>query len=86
MPEIKSHPCTARELGLDGLHDDKMYFAPRSDDSSGFVDIYRKKFVCIDEKDRWVRGNWNNISASTISVRLNRCRGKDYCKSDKEID
>ena len=59
--------------------------APRADNSLGYIELYRKKFVCIDEKDRWVRGNWNSVSASIITIRLNRCRGKDYCKSDEEI-
>ena len=39
----------------------------------------------MDEKDRYLRGNFNTINTSNIRVRLNKCHDKDYCKSDEEI-
>ena len=56
------------------------------EDSYDFVKLYRKKFKCLDEKDRFLSGNFNTVNASNIRVWLNRCRGKDYCKTDKEIN
>ena len=58
---------------------------PRQD-SVDYVNLYRKKFRCIDEKDRFISGNFNTVNASNIRVYLNRCQGKDYCKTDKEIN
>ena len=57
---------------------------PRQD-SFDYVKLYRKKFQCIDEKDRFISGNFNTVNASQIRVHLNRCQGKDFCKSDEEI-
>ena len=45
-----------------------------------------KNFRCIDEKDRFISGNYNTVNASYIEVELNRCKGKDYCKTDEEIN
>ena len=56
------------------------------EDSFAFVMLYRKKFRCIDEKDRFISGNFNTKSASQIRVYLNKCQGKDYCKTEEEIN
>ena len=72
------------QLGLDKLNDDRLYMKP-SEESYRYIDLYRNNFLCIDEEDRWVRGNFNSETASVIIIRLNKCHGKDYCKSDEEI-
>ena len=40
----------------------------------------------MDEKDRFISGNFNTVNASQIRVKLNKCQGKDYCKSEEEIN
>ena len=80
---IPSHQCSEEELGLSEEPSAK-YMKPRKD-SYDFVKLYRKKFQCIDEKDRFISGNFNTINTSNIMVLLVRCQGKDYCKSDEEI-
>ena len=57
---------------------------PRQD-SYDYVKLFRKKFRCMDEKDRFISGNFNTVNASQIRVSLLKCKGKDYCKSDEEI-
>ena len=57
---------------------------PRQD-SYEYIKLYRKKFRCMDEKDRVISGNFNTVNASQIRVSLLKCKGKDYCKSDEEI-
>ena len=57
---------------------------PRQD-SYEYIKLYRKKFRCMDEKDRVISGNFNTVNASQIRVSLLKCKGKEYCKSDKEI-
>ena len=41
--------------------------------------------MCIDDKDKYLQGNYNTVNASIIRVYLTKCQGKDYCKSDEEI-
>ena len=82
--EIESHTCTPKELGLEESNDGK-YMKPTKA-SYNFVKLYQKKFLCINEEDRFVRGNFQSEAASLIQVRLNRCSGEDYCKSKEEID
>ena len=76
---IPSHYCSEQELGL--LGSSPKYMRPRQD-SVDFVKLYSKKFRCIDEKDRHMSGNFNTVNTSHIRVLLNRCQGKDYCKTD----
>ena len=47
--------------------------------------LYQKKFQCLHADDRFIQGNVNSEKATVIRVRLNRCRGKSYCKSEEEI-
>ena len=56
------------------------------EDSYNYVKLFRKKFRCIDEKDRFISGNYNTANASIIRATLNKCQGRDYCKTDDEIN
>ena len=40
---------------------------PRQD-SIAYVKLYRKKLHCIDEKDRFISGNFNTVNTSHIRV------------------
>ena len=79
---MPSHVCSPEELGLQG--DNPKYMEPRPDNLD-YVELYQKKFLCLDESDRYVSGNFNTKKASLIRVRLNKCRNKAYCKSDADI-
>ena len=68
--EIKTHACTAKELGLE--QNDRKYMKPNKD-SYNFIKLYQKKFLCIDEEDRYIYGNFYTDIASLIRVRLSRC-------------
>ena len=56
------------------------------EDSYDYVKLYRKKFRCIDEKDRFISGNFNTVNASFITVGLFKCKDREYCKSEEEIN
>ena len=43
------------------------------EDSIEYVKLYQKKFRCIEEKDRYISGNFNTVNASQIRVYLNKC-------------
>ena len=49
------------------------------------VKLYQKKFLCIDEEESTLHGDYDSLAARTIRVQLRKCEGKDYCKSDEEI-
>ena len=57
---IKSHQCSDQELGI--IDSSPKYMKPRQD-SFEYVKVYRKKFRCIDEKDRFISGNFNTVNA-----------------------
>ena len=61
---IPSHACTREELGLDG-DKSKARFYPHTDSD---VELYHKKFLCIDKEDIEVRGNWNSHKAQLLNV------------------
>ena len=52
-----------------------------------FISLYKKKFMCMNEEDRYLQGSFDTSRTRNIRVRLNRCRSEeqDYCKSDDEI-
>ena len=54
-------------------------------DTIEYASLYQRKFRCLDEKDLYIRGNFNTANTSNIRVLLQKCRGKAYCKSEEEI-
>ena len=82
---LPSHPCSDAELGLEPSKGSAEYMKPHPYYDT-VVNVWKKKFVCIDSKDRYVHGNFNTEKARNIRVRLNRCRGQENnCKTDDEI-
>ena len=53
---IESHACSEEELGLTG---DNSKFMPIQDTSKNFVNVYKKKFQCIDQDDLEIYGNFS---------------------------
>ena len=43
-------------------------------------------FICIDDDQLELFGDWNSEKARTIQISLKRCTGEAYCKNDEEID
>ena len=84
--EVESHPCTAEELGLEGQQDSK--FMPIHETSIDYVRLYKSKFICVDqpEEELEIYGTFSSKKAKLFRVYLNRCHGRDYCRSREEID
>ena len=40
---------------------------------------------CIDKEEMRINGDFNSAAARVLDLRLVRCRGHKYCKSDEEI-
>ena len=80
---IESHPCSERELGLTGNHSS---FQPIHETSTAYVNLYKHKFVCLDQEDLEIQGTFSSKKAKLLRATLNRCSGHDYCKSQEEIN
>ena len=52
-----------------------------------FLRNWKKKFLCINEEDRYIYGSFDTSIGRNIRIRLNRCRSEEenYCKTDEEI-
>ena len=50
------------------------------------IEMYQKKFVCLKKEDAYISGNYDSETARNIRIKLERCMGKDYCKSQEYID
>ena len=48
------------------------------------VDIYSKKFKCINPEDLVIWGDYNSQKAQQINVKFRMCEG-DGCKDKQEI-
>ena len=87
MDEIPSHTCTKKELGLgkEGLSAGSFYDYGES--NKAYIEIYQKKFRCLDKDLLAISGDFNSAAARLLLLRLERCRESETlkCKSDDEI-
>ena len=85
---LTTHICTEEELGLNdnAKNPNHGQFFKIHPQSLVNVKLYRKKFLCIDREEMSLYGDYNSLSARTMRVQLMRCLGKDYCKSEEEIN
>ena len=52
---IESHACSYEELGLTG---DNSKFMPIHETSIGYVNLYKQKFLCVNQDDLEIYGNF----------------------------
>lgn len=79
---LKTRACTQEELGLEGQNG-KFFNETKGDVEQ--LRVYRKKFVCIDEADLMISGDFTSAKARQLNVQLVKCHEKPFCKSDEEI-
>jgi len=79
---IPTHTCTREELGLDG---NNSKFFPIVEESHPELDFHSKKFICVDQEDMFISGDYSSAKARLMNFQLVKCHGHDYCKSDEEI-
>ena len=41
--------------------------------------------MCINKEDMRINGDWDSNSARLIDLKLAKCHGHSYCKTDEEI-
>ena len=54
--------------------------------SKAALELNKDGFICIEEEQLELYGDWNSEKARTIQISLKRCSGQAYCKTDEEID
>ena len=59
---LNHHNCTREELGLEGEPKNHRFF-PLHAASEEVVDFYSKKFICLEDKDMSIYGDYNTESA-----------------------
>ena len=80
---IASHMCSEEELGLTG---DNSRIMPVHETSTAYVNLYKEKFICLNQEDLKIYGTFSSKKAQVFRASLNRCSGKDFCKSEEEIN
>ena len=72
--EIKSHPCTREELGLDNQKgQSSSNFMPIHKLSSGALEQFAGKFMCMDIEQLTIAGSYSSDKGSLIKASLHRC-------------
>ena len=67
--EIESHTCTHEELGLSG-DKSKSRFMPVHKASKAALELNKDGFLCIDDDQLELFGDWNSDKARTIQISL----------------
>ena len=59
--KLDHHVCSAAELGVsdDETKKGKATFLPPHKTSAGYVSFYQKKFICLEEEDIYLYGDFN---------------------------
>ena len=60
-------------------------FMPIHETSLQYMKMYKKKFLCVNKNDLEIYGSYDSKKGKRLQVYLNKCLGKDYCRSDEEI-
>ena len=50
------------------------------------MEAHNKKFLCLDQENMLLQGDYSSETASLLEVRIEKCVGHDYCRDEKEID
>ena len=59
---LNHHNCTREELGLEGKSKNHRFY-PLHAASEGVVDFYSSKFICLEEEDLSIYGDYNTDKA-----------------------
>ena len=67
---VKTHTCSESELGLVG-NDSK--FMSIKESSQIYVESRKDHWICFDQRDLSLRGDFNSNKAQALLVTLHRC-------------
>lgn len=83
---LDSHICSREELNLesDSEVSQKKFLLP-DEQSRPIIDLYQQKFICLDDDNLFIYGDYNSLKARNMDMQLIRCHDRLDCKSDVEI-
>ena len=58
------------------------FFKPHKD-SIPALENFQKKFLCIDDDELKLKGNYDTVNGRIIQIVFKRCIGEEYCWSDE---
>ena len=62
---------------------------PLYKENVGNIEMYQKKFSCLDADDMYIYGDYNSATVSMLNIQLVRCNKENNpeieCKSEEEI-
>ena len=82
-----SHICTREELGLDEDRTDAT-FMPHQDRQEPFVDMYQKKFICLNKEDLVLWGDFSSDESRQFNIDFVKCNTteRDDCADDAAVE
>ena len=80
---IESHTCSREELHLTEDTSNAKLFKPHSNNSQILSD-YQENFLCIDNENLTINGDFDSTNGRTFNIYLWRCTGEE-CASDEEL-
>ena len=84
--DLETYPCSTEELGIDRTEGKKSRFMPFHYSSKKTVEFKQKTFLCMRKEESYVYGDYNTNQGRTIRIKLRKCVGHSYCKTDEEIN
>ena len=83
---LDSHICSREELNLesDSEVSQKKFLLP-DEQSRPIIDLYQQKFICLDDDNLFIYGDYNSLKARNMDMQLIRCHDRLDCKSESEI-
>ena len=82
---LQDHECTKDELNLSDDAEDPKFFKPHPL-SKPTIELYQKKFRCLDTSDLDIYGDFNTPKATLLNIQLKKCSGRDDCLPDSKIE
>ena len=79
MNEIETHTCSPEELGLlENSNSENSAFMPINEKNKPTVQMYQKKFLCVDKEEMKLYGDYNSDKARILNMQLVKCYNGGY--------
>ena len=73
---LPTHVCSQTELGLDqNAAQGEAKFMPIVERERNYLMTFQRKFLCLDDKDLSIYGDFTSAYASQLTIDLVKCKG-----------
>ena len=85
--KLENHACSDEELGLvdDESQSENLRTFPIYEASQREVEIWRRKFKCVDRENQVIWGDYNSVKAQQIAISFKICENEAYCEPKETI-